>query len=105
MRVNVNVSVCKDISEDEKKEYIDRFRKIYNEIIDIVRRDIDVYRFVCRKALSSLIGYLLYVLRMIDDIDTKNCVWEPYTSSRISSIRYHVDERIRDLKHFKCIEG
>jgi len=102
MSVSVNISVCKDVSESEKREYIDRLMKIYRSITNIIQRDVDVYKFMCRKKLNSLIEYLLLTLKIIDDIDTKNCVWEPYTSSRIESLEYHVEERLRDLERFKC---
>jgi len=105
MSVNVNISVCKDVSENEKREYIDRFMEIYRNIVGVIQKNINIYEYICRRHLYLMLEDLSYIIYMIDNIISSGCVWEPYTSSRISSIKDHVDERIREMKQYRCIEG
>jgi len=104
MSVSVNVSMCKDVSEDEKRKYIDRLMDIYRNIVGVIQNNINIYEYICRRHLYLMLDDLEYIIYMIDNIISSNCVWEPYTSSRISSIKDHIDSRIREIKQYKCVE-
>jgi len=105
MSTSVNISMCKDVSEDEKREYIDRFMDIYRNIVGVIQKNINIYEYICRRHLYIMLEELSYIIYMIDNIISSNCVWEPYTSSRISSIKDHMEERVREMMKYKCIEG
>jgi len=105
MSVNVNVSMCKDISDDEKREYIERLMDIYRNIVGVIQNNINIYEYICRRHLYMMLENVEYIIYMIDNIISSSCVWEPYTSSKIMSIKDHTEERIREMNKYRCIEG